>query len=122
MELIKIVNARHVFENIADKENVSAHLSYWMAKFFAKTEAEHSFYVSEMRKILDRFAVKKEGEDDVTFIPSDSVADFNFAVENLNKTDVEDPNIRFKLSEVAAELKLSMRQMYSLLDFIDEDK
>lgn len=122
MELIKIINVRQVLESIADKEDVGAHLSYWMAKFIMKTEGEHNFYVAEMRKLLDKFATKKEGDEGVTLVPSDRIADFNNAVEALNNTSVEDPGIRFNLSELSAELKLSMRQMYPLLDFINEEQ
>lgn len=122
MELIKVVNARKVLDSLSDKEDVGAHLSYWMTKFVVKTESEHEFYAAEMRKLFDKYATKKEGDEDTLLIPGDKVAEFNAAVDALNKTDVEDPGIRFDLSELSAELKLSMKQMYPLLDFIDEDK
>lgn len=119
MELIKIINARAVLESFSDKENIGAHLAYWMTKFVAKTANEHKFYVTEMRKLFDKYADKK---DDSLVVPPEKVAEFNVAVEALNKTDVEEPNIRFNLSELAQELKISMKQMYPLLDFIEEDK
>lgn len=122
MELIKVVNARKVLDNLSDREDVGAHLSYWMTKFVVKTESEHEFYAAEMRKLFDKYATKKEGDEDTLLIPGDKVAEFNTAVDMLNKTDVEDPGIRFDLSELSTELKLSMKQMYPLLDFIDEDK
>lgn len=122
MELIKIVNARKVLDSLSDREDVGAHLSYWMTKFVVKTESEHEFYVSEMRKLFDKYATKKEGDDDTLLISNDKVSEFNAAVEALNKTDAEDPGIRFNLSELSTELKLSMKQMYPLLDFIDEEK
>lgn len=122
MELIKIVNARKVLDSLSDREDVGAHLSYWMTKFVVKTESEHEFYAAEMRKLFDKYATKKDGDEDMLLIPGDKVAEFNVAVDVLNKTDVEDPDIRFDLSELSSELKLSMKQMYPLLDFIDEDK
>lgn len=122
MELIKIVNTRKVLDSLSDREDVGAHLSYWMTKFVVKTESEHEFYAAEMRKLFDKYATKKEGDEDTLLIPGDKVAEFNAAVDVLNKTDVEDPGIRFDLSELSTELKLSMKQMYPLLDFIDEDK
>ncbi|MBR2007265.1 MAG: hypothetical protein IKA01_04745 [Alistipes sp.] len=122
MELIKIVNARKVLDSLSDRENVGAHLSYWMTKFVVKTESDHEFYASEMRKLFEKYATKKEGDEDTLLIAADKVAEFNDAVEALNKTDAEDPGIRFNLSELSAELKLSMKQMYPLLDFIDEEK
>lgn len=122
MELIKVVNARKALDSLSDIDNVSAHLSYWMTKFVVKTESDHEFYSSEMRKIFDKYATKKEGDADTVLIPTERVAEFNAEVDALNKTDAEDPGIRFNLSELSAELKLSMKQMYPLLDFIDEEK
>lgn len=122
MELIKIVNARKVLDSLSDREDVGAHLSYWMTRFVVKTESDHEFYASEMRKLFEKYATKKEGDEDTLLIAADKVAEFNDAVEALNRTDAEDPGIRFNLSELSAELKLSMKQMYPLLDFIDEEK
>ena len=120
MELIKVVNARKVLDSLSDKDCVGAHLSYWMTKFVVKTKSEHEFYASEMHKLFDKFADKKD--DDTFLIPAEKTSGFNAAIEELNRTDVEDPGIRFNLSELSAELKLSMKQMYPLLDFIDEEK
>jgi hypothetical protein len=120
MEIIKIVNARNVLESLADRECVGAHLSYWMTKFVVKTENEHGFYISEMRKLFEKYG--ERGEDDMLLVQSDKIDEFNKAVSELNKTDVEDPGIKFNLSEISAELKLSMKQMFPLLDFIDEEK
>lgn len=122
MELIKVVNARKVLDSLSDREDVGAHLSYWMTKFVVKTESDHEFYASEMRKLFEKYATKKEGDEDALLIAADKVVEFNDAVEALNKTDAEDPGIRFNLSELSTELKLSMKQMYPLLDFIDEEK
>lgn len=120
MKLITIVNARQVLDSLADREGVGAHLSYWMTKFVVKTEGEYVFYVSEMRKLVDKYA-EKDGEGN-SVIPAEKIPEFNAAIDNLEKTEVEDPGIRFNLSELSAELKLSMKQMYPLLGFIDEDK
>lgn len=122
MELIKVVNARKVLDSLADRIDIGAHLAYWMTKFVVKTESDHEFYASEMRKLFEKYAIKKEGDEDTLFIPNEKVAEFNAAVDALNKTDAEDPGIRFNLSELSTELRLSMKQMYPLLDFIDEEK
>lgn len=122
MELIKVVNARKVLDSLADRVDIGAHLAYWMTKFVVKTESDHEFYASEMRKLFEKYATKKEEDEDTLFIPNEKVAEFNAAVDALNKTDAEDPGIRFNLSELSTELRLSMKQMYPLLDFIDEDK
>lgn len=120
MELIKVVNARKVLDSFADREEICAHLAYWMTKFVVKTESEQTFYYNEMNKLFEKHAEKNE--DETLFIPNERIAEFNQAVEALNQTNVEDPGIRFNLSELATELRLSMKQMYPLLDFIDEEK
>ena len=122
MELIKVVNARQVLDSLSDREEVGAHLSYWMTKFVVKTAGEHEFYVTEMRKLFANYATSQGDDEDTVLIPNDKIAEFNSAVDALGHTDVEDPGIRFSLSELSAELKLSMKQMYPLLDFIDEEK
>ena len=122
MELIKVINARKVLDSLSDREDVGAHLSYWMTKFIVKTDSDHEFYASEMRKLFNKYATERDGDEDSLLIPKDKVAEFNMAVDTLNKTDAEDPGIRFNLSELSSELKLSMKQMYFLLDFIDEEK
>lgn len=120
MELIKIVNARNVLESLSDREEISVRLSYWMTKFVVKTESDFEFYTSEMHKLFDKYADRKD--DDTIVVPTERVAEFNEAVGKLNKTEAEDPGIRFNLSELSAELKLSMKQIYPLLCFIDEEK
>lgn len=120
MELVKIVDARHVLSAFSDEEKISVRLAYWMAKFIAKTENEYWFYTREMQKILTTFAVTQD--DNTMFIPGEKIADFNASVEALNKTDVEDPGVRFSLTELSSELNLSMKQIIPLLDFIDEEK
>ena len=99
MELVKIINARHVINSVAEQEVSNTHLTYWMTKFIAKTENEQKFYADEMCKIFNKYAQQNE-----------------------DATMVEDPGIRFNLSELALGIKLTMKQMYQLLDFVDEDK
>ena len=120
MELIKVMNARKVLDGLSDREDVGCRLSYWMTKFVVKTESEHTFYTTEMRKLFDKYTRRQD--DNTMVIPSEKLSEFNAAVEALNKTDVEDPGIRFKLSDLARTLKLSMKQMCHLLDFIEEDQ
>lgn len=120
MELIKIVNARQVIDGFAEKEDLGAHLTYWLTKFIAKTQSEGDFYLREMKKICDKYGETKE--DGSLFVPADKLDEFNTEIEKLGKTEVEAPGITFSLSELARELKISMKQMYPLLDFINENE
>ena len=122
MELIKIINARKVLECLYDKDDIGSHLSYLMAKFVHKTENENNFFVTEMSKILNKFSEQVGDDKKEIYIPQENVEDFNNAIDALSSTDVEDPGIRFNLSELSKEIKLSMKQIYPLLDFIDEEK
>ena len=119
MELSTIIKARKTLDGFSSIEGLSAHLAYWMTKFVVKTQDEYVFYIQEMQKLFAKFSIEKDGS---FVIPPEKMADFNTAVEFLNSTAVEDPNIRFSLSELSTELKLSMKQMYTLLPFIDEEK
>lgn len=120
MELIKIVNARQTLDSLSDKDNINAHLAYWMTKFVAKTTSEYEFYYTKAREIALKYATTNDAGEQI--ISADKIADFNKEVADLENTDVEDPGIKFALSELSQELKLSMKQMYPLLDFIEEDK
>lgn len=120
MDLIKIVNARQTIDSFASKEDIGARLAYWMTKFVVKTESDHKFYVDELQKLLRKYG--KENDDGNIVVPAESMEEFSKELTVLQNTDAEDPGIRFSLSELSSELKLSMQQMYTLLDFVDEDK
>ena len=120
MELMKIINAKQTLEGLAERSDMNAHLAYWMTKFVMKTQHEHDFYIAEMRKLIDKYSEPSDGQE--VRIAPESVSEFNAAVDALAKTDVEAPDIKFSLSEISKELKLSMKQMYPLMDFIDENK
>lgn len=119
MKLINIVNAHQVLDGLGDRD-INGRLAYWMTKFIAKTQADYDFYAVEIRKLYEKYGEQKE--EGKVAIPADRVEEFNKDLDSLNNTDAEDPNIRFNLSEISAGFNLSMRQMYPLLDFINEDK
>ena len=120
MELIKIVNARQALDSLANQADIGAHLSYWMTKFVVKTTNEYEFYYSKAREIVSKYAETNENGELV--VPDFNVGDYTKEMSALESTDVESPGITFALSELSQELKLSMKQMYPLLDFIEEDK
>ena len=122
MELGKIINARKVLEEFAEKDDICARLAYWMAKFVAKTDSEQMFYATGIKKLFDKYAVARNGDVDASpCVPADKLDEFYAEINEFAKTEVEDPGIRFSLSELSTELKASVKQMYPLLDFIDED-
>ena len=126
MKLINIYNARTVIETLADCKDISFSTAYWMAKFIERTHADNEFFVSEMSKLLGKYAETDENGEYVTDgtnikLKPDCVEEFNRRSEELQNTEVDDPNIRFKYSQLE-DIKLSMKQIYPLMPFIDEDE
>ena len=119
MRLRNILKTRQVLETLADK-NISPRLAYRMTKFVTKTQGEQDFYIREMQKILQEYATQSDEGNLVIDLHNIDV--FNAKVADLENTEVDDPGIRFNLSDLSNELKLSMKQIFPLLDFIDEDK
>ena len=120
MELIKVVNAKRTLEGLASQENIGAHLAYWMTRFVVQAQHEHDFYIAETKKLIEKYSEPKE--DGGVYIPPEKAEEFNNAVDELGRTDVEAPKIKFALSELSRELKMSMKQMYQIIDFVDESK
>ena len=119
MNIIKVVNARNVLKEFSDDKNISTRLAYLMTKFIAVTETESEFYMAELREIVNKYAKIEDGKEE-TIIPAENIEGFNKEVLELNETPITDPGIRFSLSELSENLKLSMKQMHHLLDFINE--
>ena len=123
MQLIKVINVRNILDGLADRDDIGTNLTYWMAKFMMATHGEYRFYVSEMQKIIDKYSHKEQvGGEDTIRIPTEHLDDFQREVRSLEEMDVECPNIKFALSDIVDKVKLSMKQIYPLLDFIDEDR
>lgn len=121
MKLKTIVTAHNAVENIAADKSIGIHLAYWLAKFVSVTQSDVDFYTEELKKIIKEFDAKVL-EDGGIEVSTEHQADFLDRVNALHGTDAQDPGIRFSLSELSNELKVSLQQMYPLLDFIDENK
>lgn len=120
MKLIQVVNAHDVVDGLADRDNIGAHLAYTMTKFVVATQTDADFYAKEMRKLFEKYGSKNDAGE--IAIPPEQVEDFSKDVRKLQETKATDPGIRFSLSEMSQELKLSMKQIYPLMDFIKDDK
>lgn len=120
MKLIRIVSAHDVIDGLAEKENIGVHLAYVMTKFIVATQADADFYAREMRKLFEKYGNKND-KGKIT-IPREKVEEFSKEAQILQETEATDPGIRFSLSEMSQELKLSMKQIYPLMDFIKDDK
>lgn len=119
MKLIEIVNAHNAIDGLAENKNIGAHLAYVMTKFVVATQVDTDFYFKEIRKLFERFGEKNDNGE--LSIKKESNDVFSQELKKLQETEVTDPGIRLSLSEMAQELKLSMKQIYPLMPFINED-
>lgn len=119
MKLITVVKAYNALDTLADNDSITARVSYWIAKFISKTQDDVKFYQHEVTKLFDKYGTKNK--DGTMTVPSDVMEEFTKKVEELEATEAQDPGIRFKLSDLTGEMKISPKNMYPLLDFIDEE-
>lgn len=120
MKLIGIVNAHNIVDSLSEKESIGAHLAYVLTKFVVATRADAEFYAKEMRKLFEKYGTEND-KGEIT-IPKENIDNFSRDAQELQETEAEDPGIRFSLSEMSQELKLSMKQIYPLMDFIKDDQ
>ena len=129
MKITTLAAARNTLSTLKDL-NIAPHLAYQITKFLIKSQDEEDFYNNRLRALFDEYAQKNE---DGTFITTDNgqgiklqpnlIEKFNKSYEELVNTEIEAPDIKFALSEITKELtSISVNQMMTLMDFIDEDK
>ena len=119
MELEKIIRARKVICALSTHENISTRLAYRFAKFLVCTQGEYEFYIKESEKRIKKYLA--DDGDGRLLIPSEKVPLFNDEMGQLNQTEVDPPNVKFRLSELATELKINIEEAMYLFDFIQED-
>ena len=120
MKLHTVIEARRMIESLSATEGLNPHLAYWMAKFVMKTESDYSFYSEQVRGLLVKYKAEDRGGN--YEIAKEDVADFNDEFGKIGEIEVEDPGVRFSLSELSNELRLSMKQIYPLMEFINEEE
>ena len=91
----------------ADQKSGSIQTKYKMARFLKETESDLDFYQKEFRKIIDQCAEHKEdgsiATDENGGIPilNDMQETFYKESSELDKTEVNIPDIRFSIEELA---------------------
>lgn len=124
--LLKVRNILNTFKEV----NLSPTLAYQITKFLTKSQAEEEFYYERLRALFNEYAEKNE---DGTFVITDDgqgikikqdlLEKFQTSYVELENTEVEAPDIKFALSLITKELtSITVNQMMSLMEFIDEDK
>lgn len=124
MELNELLQARKILANHVN-DKVCATLAYKLMKFLKSSDNEEEFYLTKIRELIDKYG-EKDGEGKPVHadngnikIEQSKVEECENEIENLGKTDVAEPTIKFNLLELS-ELKLSAKEMYALDNFVIE--
>lgn len=123
MKLITLLTARKSIP--LDISDIDIQLKYKIMKFIKSTNSDEEFYNSEISNIITECAerdedgnVKQDKNGDVV-ITTDMQERFYQQTNALNNTDVDVKEFSLSIDEVA-QLKLSVRQMLALDNFIEQ--
>ena len=119
MKLITLVNAHNLIESFSENEDMGFGLTYLMAKFVAETQAATDSYNKDLRKVASKYGV--EDEAGRFNIPESNAKACEKDLDKLQNSEVAAPAAKLPFSKMEAAPKMSMRQVYMLLDFIDEN-
>lgn len=125
MNIITLLNAAKALNQISETK-ISSRLAYKIMKFYKSVEIEEEFYNKKRMEIVEMYAQKDDNgqpvvdNNGIIQIIENKIVDANLAMMELNNTEVSIPDIKFALSELE-ELKLSVKDMYALDAFIEEE-
>lgn len=123
MKLNKLILARRVLE-AHSQEKIPTPIAYKIMKFMKASESENAFYNENLKKIIEKYALKdekgniKQTEIGVSIIPA-KVDECNKAIEELQDTEIETPSIKLSIADLQG-FQMSVHEL-SLLDEILED-
>ena len=123
MKLKNLLNARKIIIQYKD-EKLSPTLAYKFVKFMKASDSEEAFYNDKLKQLIEEYALKDEKgqiatqDGNIRLTPA-KIQDFNNAANELQETEVEAPNVQFKISELE-QIKLSVTDLYALDDFVTE--
>lgn len=124
MKLYNLLQIRKIL-NSHTQDAMSTTLAYKIMKFIKQTESEETFYTNKLQEIINKYAKRDENgeyvyEGDGVKIVEGKVNECNNEINDLAATDVEIPNIKFTLDELAP-LSFTVADLYLLDDVIKED-
>lgn len=123
MKLKNLLNARKIIIQYKD-EKLSPTLAYKFVKFMKASDSEEAFYNDKLKQLIEEYALRDEKgqittqDGNIRLMPA-KIQDFNNAANELQETEVEAPNVQFKISELE-QIKLSVTDLYTLDDFVTE--
>ena len=121
MKIKNIVLAHNVCVALGDCDNVSPKLAYQIAKFIYATQSDVDFYNTELNKLMSKYGVRMDGDNALKIDDDASMEAFVKDLNELQAVEVSDPGIRLSLADMTRDIKLTPRQMYQLLDFVQDD-
>lgn len=118
MKLIDLISARKTIEELSSNDSLPFAVAYSVAKFLSLTKTDNDFFEERMRGILTKHLEKIDG--DKVFIKKDEIEAYNAEADELQNMEVSAPDVKLRFDKLDGTIKLSPKQILSILDFIEE--
>ena len=123
MKVKQLIEAKKVILPLI-QEKLSPKLSYKLMKFVKKIEVEEDFYNKQIGELIDKYG-ERDSDNNLIYtdngvkIQNDKISNCNAELQEVDNVEVDAPDLSFTLDELS-EIKLSVRDMFFLQDFIKE--
>ena len=123
MKLGNIETLYNTLSSLKEKE-MPIRLSYKFTLLLDKIDCDYNFFISEMRKIINKYGLKDEHgelvqENGNIKINPDSLSLAEKALQDLHETEVKLPDVTLTLDELES-LNIKPADLRALLPFIKE--
>ena len=123
MKLGNIEALYNTLSSLKEKE-MPIRLSYKFTLLLDKIDCDYNFFISEMRKIINKYGLKDEHgelvqENGNIKINPDSLSLAEKALEDLHETEIKLPDVTLTLDELES-LNIKPADLRALLPFIKE--
>ena len=123
MKLGTIETLYNTLSSLKEKE-MPIRLSYKFTLLLDKIDCDYNFFISEMRKIINKYGLKDEHgelvqENGNIKINPDSLSLAEKALEDLHETEIKLPDVTLTLDELES-LNIKPADLRALLPFIKE--
>lgn len=123
MKLGNIETLYNTLSSLKEKE-MPIRLSYKFTLLLDKIDCDYNFFISEMRKIINKYGLKDEHgeliqENGNIKINPDSLSLAEKALEDLHETEIKLPDVTLTLNELES-LNIKPADLRALLPFIKE--
>lgn len=125
MNTLKLIHAKHVFENYLDEKMPPA-VAYKIMKLVRAAESEEAFYQKELQKLIEQYGKRNDNgslvvtEDGNILLSEDTLQECHRRIDELESLDVDAPNISFTLDELSC-VSMTVREMDAISAFISDD-